>query len=70
MVVGEKIVTHPGVVKKVDGTKVSVSVISKAGCASCQLKGSCSVGEVEEKIVEMELPRGLALKRGRWLRLK
>lgn len=64
MAVGEKIVTHPGVVKKIDGTKVSVSVISKAGCASCQLKGSCSVGEVEEKVVEMELSRGFSFKEG------
>lgn len=64
MTVGDKIVTHPGVVKQVDGNKVSVSVISKAGCASCQLKGSCSVGEVEEKVVEMELPRGFSFKEG------
>ena len=64
MSVGDKIVTHPGVVKSVDGNKVSVSVIAKAGCASCQLKGSCSVGEVEEKVVEMNLPRGFSFKEG------
>ncbi len=64
MAAGDKIVTHPGVIKRVDGNKVSVSVISKAGCASCQLKGSCSVGEVEEKVVEMDLPRGFSFKEG------
>jgi len=64
MSIGDKIVTHPGIIKEVDGNKVSVSVISKAGCASCQIKGSCSVGEVEEKIVEMELPRGFSFKEG------
>jgi sigma-E factor negative regulatory protein RseC len=64
MSVGDKIVTHPGIIKEVDGNKVSVSVISKAGCASCQIKGSCSVGEVEEKVVEMELPRGFSFKEG------
>ena len=64
MSIGDKIVTHPGIIKEVDGNKVSVSVISKAGCASCQIKGSCSVGEVEEKVVEMELPRGFSFKEG------
>lgn len=64
MSIGEKIVTHPGVVKQINGNRISVSVISKAGCASCQLKGSCSVGEVEEKVVEMELPRGFSFKEG------
>ncbi len=64
MSVGDKIVTHPGVIKQVDGNRVSVSVISKAGCASCQIKDSCSVGEVEEKVVEMELPRGFSFKEG------
>ncbi len=64
MSIGDKIVTHPGIIKQVEGGKVSVSVISKAGCASCQLKGSCSVGEVEEKIVEMNLPKGFSFKEG------
>jgi len=64
MSIGDKIVTHPGVVKQVEGGKISVSVISKAGCASCQLKGSCSVGEVEEKVVEMNLPKGFSFKEG------
>ncbi len=64
MSIGDKIVTHPGVVKRIEGGKISVSVISKAGCASCQLKGSCSVGEVEEKVVEMNLPKGFSIKEG------
>ena len=51
----EKTVTHPGIVKKVEGNKVEVSVVAQAGCASCQLKGVCSVGEVKEKVVEVEI---------------
>jgi sigma-E factor negative regulatory protein RseC len=64
MAIGDKIVTHPGVVKQINGNKISVSVISKAGCASCQIKDSCSVGEVEEKIVEMDMPHGFSFKEG------
>ena len=59
----EKSVTHPGVVKNVDGNKVRVSVVAQAGCAACQLKGVCSVGEVEEKIVEVEMS-GFSFKEG------
>ncbi len=56
-------VTHPGIVKKVDGNKVEVSVIAQSGCASCQLKGVCSVGEVQEKVVEVEMS-GFSFKEG------
>ena len=51
----ENTVTHPGIVKKVGENKVEVSVVVQAGCASCQLKGVCSVGEMKEKVVEVEM---------------
>jgi sigma-E factor negative regulatory protein RseC len=55
MSLGAKSVTHPAIVKKVDKDKVEVSVVVQSGCASCQLKGSCSVGEVQEKVVEVKM---------------
>ncbi len=63
MSLGDKTVSHEGIIKKVDGNKVEVSVVAQAGCASCQLKGVCSVGEVQEKVVEVEIS-GFSFKEG------
>jgi sigma-E factor negative regulatory protein RseC len=63
MSIGDKIVTHQAIVKKVKGDKVEVSVVTQSGCASCQLKGVCSVGEVQEKVVEVEI-KGFSFKEG------
>lgn len=63
MSLGDKTVSHEGIIKKVDGNKVEVSVVAQAGCASCQLKGVCSVGEVQEKVVEVEMS-GFSFKEG------
>ena len=63
MGLGDNKVTHPAVIKKVDGNKAEISVIAQSGCASCQLKGVCSVGEVKEKVVEVEIS-GFSFKEG------
>ena len=54
MAVGEETVTHPGVVRKVEGDKVEISVISKASCVSCSLNNICSVSDMKEKIIEVD----------------
>lgn len=46
-----KIVTHPGIVKKVDGNKVEITIMVTSACAHCEIKGACSVSDVEEKSV-------------------
>jgi len=53
--VKEDTVTHPGVVKSVESKRIEVAIISIAGCASCQIKGSCSVSDMEEKQVWVKL---------------
>ena len=55
MALGEERVTHPGVVKKIEGNKAEISVISKASCISCSLKNVCSVSDMKEKIIEVDL---------------
>ena len=55
MALGEEKVTHPGVVKKIEGNKAEISVISKASCISCSLKNVCSVSDMKEKIIEVDL---------------
>jgi sigma-E factor negative regulatory protein RseC len=51
----EQIVTHPGFVKAVENNRVEVAIMSVAGCASCQLKGACSVSDIEEKQVWVKM---------------
>lgn len=55
MALGEEKVTHPGVVKKIEGNKAEISVISKASCVSCSLNNVCSVSDMKEKIIEVDL---------------
>jgi sigma-E factor negative regulatory protein RseC len=52
----ELIVKHPGVVRKVSGNVVEVYIIVTSGCASCEVKGSCSMSETKEKSIEVEVP--------------
>lgn len=48
-----KQIIHPGIIKSISGNELQVSIIAQAACASCTLKGACSVSEVEEKIIDI-----------------
>jgi len=61
----EKTITHPGYVREINGNKAKVMIISKSGCASCEINGSCSVSDVDEKIIDVELNAGQNFKAGR-----
>ena len=47
----KNIVTHPGIISKVDGNQVEVTILVSSACSSCEIKGACSVSEVEKKSV-------------------
>ncbi len=51
----ENIVTHSGIVKSINDGRVLVSIIARSACASCHIKGACTLSEVEEKIIEVDL---------------
>ena len=51
----EHIVTHSGIVKEVQGNSIQVAIISKAACVSCEINESCSLSDMEEKIIDVEL---------------
>ncbi len=51
----ESIVTHSGMVQNISDGRALVSIIAKSACISCQIKGSCSLSDVEEKIIEVDL---------------
>jgi positive regulator of sigma E activity len=53
--VSETIISHPGVISKIEGNKAEVTVQVNSGCASCEIKGSCSISESVAKIIDMEL---------------
>ena len=44
-----KEVKHTGLVKSVQSTGITVSMIVNSGCASCQIKGTCNMSEQTEK---------------------
>lgn len=57
-------VEHDGIVKSISNDKVEVSIVSHAACASCNLKGSCSMSEIEEKIIEVKRVDGFDYREG------
>ena len=44
-------VTHPGYINKIEPHQVEVSIVSVSSCASCQIKGHCSISDTEVKSV-------------------
>ena len=51
----ESTISHPGVISKIEGSKAEVTVQVHSGCASCEIKGSCSISDSVAKIIEVEL---------------
>ncbi|PLX13411.1 MAG: RseC/MucC family positive regulator of sigma(E) [Marinilabiliales bacterium] len=51
----DKTITHPGFIRKLMDDMAEVVIISKSGCASCEINGSCSVSDMEEKIIDIKL---------------
>jgi sigma-E factor negative regulatory protein RseC len=49
---GENI-EHPGVVERIDGKKIWVSIMPQSACGNCHSKSYCGMAEMAEKIVEV-----------------
>ena len=64
------IVTHPGVIKKVEEGKVEVAIMVTSGCASCEIKGACSVSDVEEKSVMVKVENTEDFKAGQQITIE
>jgi len=50
-------ITHDGIISEISKDNIRVMIVSKASCASCQVKGACSASDIEEKVVDVK--RGL-----------
>ena len=46
-------ICHSGIIKTIDKQHIVVSVLSRAACVSCQVKGACSASDIKEKEVEI-----------------
>jgi len=46
-------IEHSGIIKEIVDNELKVSIINKSSCASCNLKGSCSVSDIQEKIIDV-----------------
>jgi sigma-E factor negative regulatory protein RseC len=50
------VIEHPGIVSKVEGSRVTVTILAQSACHSCHAKGSCSMGGEENKEIELNCP--------------
>jgi len=57
-------IEHDGIVKDIVNNNIKVSILSKAACLSCSLKGVCSMSEVEEKEIDIPLNEAPNMKKG------
>lgn len=47
------IIEHAGVVSKIDGHRITVSILAQSACAACGAKNLCNIAEQKEKKVEI-----------------
>jgi sigma-E factor negative regulatory protein RseC len=60
-----EIISHPGVIEKIDSQSVYVKILSSSACSSCTVKGACNLAESQEKVVEVRKQQGQAYSVGR-----
>ena len=60
----ENQITHDGHIARIEDGVINVRIIAQAGCVSCSAKSSCSVSEIEEKLVEVPVPPNHSYKVG------
>ena len=50
----KKEVSHTGIVKEIGAKGIKVGIVVQSGCASCQIKGNCTMSEQTDKELEIE----------------
>ncbi len=46
-------IEHSGVIKEITPNTIKVSLLNVSGCASCHTKSTCSVSDVDNKIIDV-----------------
>lgn len=57
-------IIHDGIIHKVEDKIVIVNIIAQSACASCHVKGVCSVSDLEEKSIEVQKVPGYNYEKG------
>jgi positive regulator of sigma E activity len=58
-------IEHPGIIDRIEGKRVWVSIMPQSACGNCHSKSYCGMAEVAEKIVEVQPPApGTKLEKG------
>ena len=47
---------HPGIVKKITGKTVEVTIVPNTACSGCHAKSFCQLAESEEKVITVSAP--------------
>ena len=50
----EKVITHNGIVTKIQNGEIFVTIESESACVSCHAKGACSMSDKTDKIVNVD----------------
>jgi positive regulator of sigma E activity len=51
-----ELIKHDAVIRSIEDDAIKVTILSKAACASCQLKGVCSASDIQEKEIKVKKP--------------
>ena len=46
-------ITHAGIVQQIEGNKIHVRIVVQSACATCHAKGSCTVADMSDKLIEV-----------------
>ena len=46
-------ICHEGIVRSVNGNRLTVEIVSKSMCASCHAKGACSSSDMKIKEIDV-----------------
>jgi len=49
-------IEHPGIIDRIEGNRIWVSIQPQSACGNCHSKSYCGMAEVAEKIVEVQPP--------------
>lgn len=57
----DKEIKHPGVVTNVSSSVIKVNITTLSACASCSIKGVCSISDIKDKVIEVPNPGGFSI---------
>ena len=50
----EDLISHQGIVERIEGTTVIVKIVQHSACSGCKVKSMCSSAESKEKTVDVQ----------------